>query len=246
MNEKKTTATFFKTSHSSITTLKLFKTKDRVIETQNSSKFLGIYLDESMKWDAHITQLCTNLSSVCFSLKEMEKYFNWSTLKVVYLAVFESRLRYASMFFGNSSFMKNVNVLQKRALRIILRLKYDASCRGKFREMSILTATAIHIQESLLFVFKNYQQFEQNTTSAYNIRTTFLKYPKHRLTHTEKGPEYSCVRYYNALPLSIRSQRNLSKYKSSVFKLLVHNEPYNIGEFFDYCRVLVREKTIHI
>ncbi|XP_044766451.1 uncharacterized protein LOC123322572 [Coccinella septempunctata] len=108
------------------------------------------------------------------------------------------------------------------------------SCRGIFRQNNLLTAIAIHIQECLIFVFKNKHYFQTKSVTTYNTRTTKLKYPKHRLTLTEKGPEYSCIKYYNKVTDHIRETTALKIFKKQIFKLLVQIEPYTVDEFLMY------------
>lgn len=55
---------------------------------------------------------------------------------------------------------------------------------------------AICIQECLIYIFKHKETFKEKTTTTYDTRTTRLKYPIHKKSLVEKGPVYSCIRYY--------------------------------------------------
>lgn len=194
-------------------------------------KYLGLHLDENLSWREHISQLSSQLSSVCYSLRVLNRYLDLSSVRSVYHAVFEARLRYGIMFYGTSSGLYHIFVQQKRALRTMLKMRMSDSCRGRFRENGLLTVPAIHIQECLMFLFKNKHYFEEKTQSGYVTRSTQLKYPKHRLTLTEKGPEYAAVTYFNSLPRNIRDETNSKTFKGKVFKLLLEMEPYNVDDF---------------
>lgn len=127
--------------------------------------------------------------------------------------------------------MEEILKIQKRALRIIYKLGFRESCRGKFQQNKLLTAVAIYIQECLLFVFKNKKYFEHKTTSKYNTRTTELKYPRHRLTLTERNSEYCCIKFFNKLPPKMREETTLIGFKRQIFQLLLRLEPYSVNEF---------------
>ncbi|KAK9879321.1 hypothetical protein WA026_004174 [Henosepilachna vigintioctopunctata] len=234
MNKQKTQATLFKTSHASFVTPKLISVQGEKLNLDKTIKLLGVWMDESLKWNKHIEELSKRLSSNCYSLGVLNKYLDKESLKIVYQASFESRIRYGCMFYGNASNIDNVARLQKRALRYILKMKSADSCRGKFCENGLLTIAAIHIQECLLFLFKNKHRFEQKTSTEYNTRTTQLKYPAHKLAFTERCPEYMCTRYFNKIRPTMRAEKNIKKFKSLVYEMLLKMEPYSVKEFLDY------------
>lgn len=234
MNTEKTKAILFKTTHAGFQTPTNIQMTNSTVHLQKSGHFLGLHIDESLNWNEHISELRTNLSSICYTLGVLRKHLDSTSLKTIYQAVFESKMRYGILFYGSSSNMTAILKMQKRAIRVMFGMRRIESCRGIFRENGLLTAPAIHIQECLLFVFKNRHYFKEKTASQYETRTTTLKYPKHRLTLTEKGPEYRCIRYYNKIANYIREESSLKHLKKLVYKLLLKIEPYTIEEFLNY------------
>ncbi|KAJ8704090.1 hypothetical protein PYW07_013384 [Mythimna separata] len=74
----------------------------------------------------------------------------------------ESRLRYSIMLWGNSY---NYNcqkafVLQKRAIRTIVRISQRDSCRDYFKELQILTVPSLYILVILTHLAKYIHQYE--------------------------------------------------------------------------------------
>lgn len=234
MNVEKTCAILLKTAHSGFVTPSQIKLNNNKVVLQNSGRFLGLTIDENLNWSEHISSLCTKLASICYSLGVLRRYLDLSSIKIIYQATFESKLRYGIVFYGSGNTMDRVLKMQKRAVRTIMRMKSRESCRGIFRKNCLLTAIAVHIQECLIFVFKNKNYFQSKTTTSYNTRTTKLKYPQHRLTLTEKGPEYSCIRYYNKIIDYTEETTTLKRFKKQIFKLLIQIEPYTVEEFLMY------------
>ena len=134
--------------------------RETVVSVSKEVKFLGVVIDEFLSWKGHISELCSRLSSVTYSLRVISNYVNFNTLKVIYYANFESLVRYGLIFFGASTEISRVFIIQKRAMRAMLTLGARESCRGKFRDNKILTVTAMFIQECILFFFKNSKMFE--------------------------------------------------------------------------------------
>ena len=162
----------------------------------------------------------------------MSQYLNKAVLRIIYLANFESRMRYAIMFYGSGSEAVRVFILQKRVLRKMLHLSYRESCRGHFRANNILTFFAVYIQECLLFIFKNQKLFIRlGCSSSHDTRSVDFLYPKHRYTLTEKSTHYNCIKFFNILPIEPKNIGDLKIFKRKIHELLMKLEPYSIPEY---------------
>ena len=232
LNEKKTSVVIFSTN-----------TKDKISHltinneqtaTVESVKFLGVEIDKLLKWSSHIETLTKKLSQVCYAIRIINKYIDYSVTKILYYANFESRMRYGIIFWGINLNTNSVFKVQKRILRIMLKMQYRESCRGKFRQEGLLTVYGMYLHECLLYFFKNKEWFLQNNINHnYNTRTLNINFPTHRLTMTERSPSYMCIKIYNHLKTEIKSIINLREFNKKTKKFLVDLEPYSLNEYFD-------------
>lgn len=212
LNEEKTNTILFQTNYTNIHKPTSINVCNKKYKLSENTKFLGVYVDDRLKWDKHIEELKQSLDSVCYSMRVIAKYVTKNTLKIVYHANLEARIRYGIVFYG----AKNIQPIfksQKRALRILRKMKYRQSCRGEFKKEKILTTYAIFIQECLIFLFKNTHLFgkyekEGNYTT---INMDYL-YPIHRLANTEKNCFYSCIKFYNKSPSYVKIENQLKRY----------------------------------
>jgi len=88
-------------------------------------------------------------------LRKLLPIVNVKMLCMVYFAHFYSQIIYGIIFWGSSSSMRNVFIIQKRAIRIMLRLVPTSSCTEGFRKLDILTVPCLYIYALMLFVVKN-------------------------------------------------------------------------------------------
>ncbi|VEN43702.1 unnamed protein product [Callosobruchus maculatus] len=233
LNENKTTAMFFRTAQCKKGVPNILNFSENTIPISANIRFLGLELDSQLKWDYHINYLRGKLSNVCYSIKIVANYLDKKVLKVIYHSNFESRLRFGILFFGNCGDFADIFVIQKRTLRYILGMNLGESCRGKFRELGILTATGVFIQECIIYLFKNKQLFAgYEPTSGYTRVFNYI-YPKHRLALVEKGPQYTCLKLFNQLPNKLKEIDNLRLFKKKLYKLLLRLEPYKLEDFFN-------------
>ena len=84
--------------------------------------FLGMHMDCHLSWKSHIDNLVKKLSSVCLMLRKLLPIVNLNILQMVYFAHFYSQISYGIIFWGSSSSMRNVFIIQNRAIGNMLRL----------------------------------------------------------------------------------------------------------------------------
>jgi hypothetical protein len=75
---------------------------------------------------------------------------------MVYFAHFYSHISYGIVFWNSASSVKNVLIIQKRAVRIILRLGPRSSCREGLKKWDILSSLFVYLCLDVIF----YQKYE--------------------------------------------------------------------------------------
>jgi len=108
-------------------------------------KFLGIYIQDSTKWNYHIDYIIPKLSSACYVMRSIKTIMSLNTLKTIYYSSFNAIISYGLPFWGNSSHTIQVFRIQKRIIRIMLGWKQRVSCRNLFRRLKILPLASQYI-----------------------------------------------------------------------------------------------------
>jgi hypothetical protein len=129
------------------------------IKIVNEVKFLGVAVEESLKWSSHIQNLIPKLNKTIYILRVLKEYSNMEVLKTIYFSKFHSLLTYGVVIWGNHSTAKQVFLVQKRALRIMCNMSPRDSCRDKFKSLGIMTFPSIYIYETLKYVKSNISIF---------------------------------------------------------------------------------------
>ena len=93
-----------------------------------SFKFLGHHLDETLSWSHHTNHIFKKLVSANFALSRSKGFLPTSILKSIYQSLFESHLHFGSIVWGSakSSMLSKLEIQQKKAIRHICLLKYNA------------------------------------------------------------------------------------------------------------------------
>lgn len=233
INSAKTKLVIFNTNRSNKEKPAKINIDGKDIAVTNNTQFLGVIIDEYLKWTPQINKLSRKLNSICYGMKILNQYLDNKVQKTVYHANFESVMRYGIIFWGSSYEVESIFIIQKRAIRTMLGMNFRQSCRGIFKCNNILTVYALYLYECLMFLYRNQNLFAQNISStSYNTRRQDLNYPKHRLSLTEKNPSYMCLRIFNKLPREIKEINSQNKFKKETKKLLINLEPYSLNDYF--------------
>jgi hypothetical protein len=75
-----------------------------------------MHLDCHLNWKLHLDNLVKKLSLICFMLRKLLCIVNVKMSQIVYFAQFNSQISKGLIFWGLSSSMRNVLIIQKEQL----------------------------------------------------------------------------------------------------------------------------------
>lgn len=127
---------------------------------------------------------------------------------MVYFAHIYSQISF--FWVGSSSSMTNVFIIQKAAIRIMLRLGPSTSCREGFKKQDILTLPCLYVFALILFVVKNLNIHQTNSSvPGMNTRQqNKLRIPSVRLSSIHRDVYYLSVKIFSQLPQNILKSSN--------------------------------------
>ena len=97
------------------------------IERVNSYKWLGVQVDKTLSWEAHISEVVGKVAKVLAALRRLRPVCPQSTLVTIYKSLVLPHLDYCSAVWGcigNGPYQK-LEKLQNRAARIITGSGWD-------------------------------------------------------------------------------------------------------------------------
>ena len=134
---------------------------------------MGLSIDNKLKFDTHVENLCKKLSRAVFALFCLKQKVDKKTLKNCYFAYFQSLLAYGIEIWGHlyGYLFDRIFKLQKKAIRIIADVPTKTSCRNLFKELCILPLPALYATQVLIFL-KKYPDYMEGykLKHAYNTR----------------------------------------------------------------------------
>lgn len=237
LNIDKTNFISFKTIQSNMTEEPNIYVGSDYIGKTNSTKFLGIWVDSKLTWNDHVNKILPKINSGIYALSKMSTLCNEHTLKTIYHSYIHSHIAFGICLYGATK-KENLNrilKLQKKAIRIILKLSYGQSVKEYFKTLKILTVYGQYIFDTIL-VFKNryikpdqiIQLHPYNTRHRNNIIPTH-----HNLEIYKKKPVYAGAKFFKKLPNKLKQESNVNKFKYELKLYLIDKSIYSLEEFME-------------
>ena len=103
-------------------------------------KFLGIMIDQNMKWLDHIAYCKSKLASGLYTLNASKRMLSCEHLKSLYYTLIHPHLNYGTMLWASTSTsqVQKLQILQNKAVRAITLSKYNASATPIYKNLKIL------------------------------------------------------------------------------------------------------------
>ena len=105
---------------------KCLKFEDQALETTHETKFLGIWLNDNISWEAHIRQLILKIKRNMILLKRSKTLLKQHALTPIYYGHIHSHLKYGIVIWQSMLSQSQMNQLQKlqdKAIQILDRHK---------------------------------------------------------------------------------------------------------------------------
>lgn len=212
----------------------------KVINSVDSSKFLGVIFDKRLCWSSHISHLTKRLNSALFLLRSLKGRVPYGVLRTVYFANFHSLLSYGVTLWGFGSGWKKVFVCQKKAIRILNGKEYHngipISCKPLFSKFNILSFPSLFIFECLSYVIKFnclYPSF--SSLHNYNTRNNYLSVlPSHSSRPFHNHVNYLGTLFFNKLPPGLYcKEKSQSQNLRAIKRFLTISSFYDTNQFLN-------------
>ena len=127
--------------------------KDKV----KSTKFLGVIIDDKLKWTEHIQYIKNKISKSIGILIKIRPYLDKVTLRNLYFTFVYPYLIYCVEVWGNAcdTHLDPIIKIQKKCVRVITFSHYPEPTESLFKDLKILAFKKLVIQRILLLMFKH-------------------------------------------------------------------------------------------
>ena len=124
------------------------------IEHVNQFDFFGVVLDENVKWAKHINKVSNKINRNIGLISKLKYYLSIHTLKTLYNSLILPYFNYGILAWGLSASSKRLVIIQKKAVRILTKSKFNAHSNPILKSLKLLEVPDLYRLQVLKFYFK--------------------------------------------------------------------------------------------
>ena len=194
------------------------------LDIRSEGKFLGIILDNKLKFNHHTKYVSNKLSKSIGIIHRLKAFLPSRCLFSLYHSFIYPYLTYCNIIWGNTynTHLKPLETLQKRAIRLINKQSHLAPTKPLFHSSNLLTLADIHKYLVSVYMFKNRNSLNHNRHHHHHTRNHNQLLPSfRRLTTTQQSLSYSGPKIWNSLPDNVKNCKSVNTFKRTLKKFYV-------------------------
>ena len=206
---------------------------ENVLERVDSTKFLGVYLDNKLNWSYHLDYIASKISKGLGMMSRCRKILSNDVLLLLYYSLIYPYLIYCSIVWGGAclSALHKIEVLQNRAVRLITYSPFRSSPGPLYKALHLLKFVDIYKIQVMMFMYKCKNSLLPdacmhycliNSDHFYNMRNNHdFATISYRTNVREQCIRVVGPRLWNMLPSEMRLSENVNILKSATRNYLI-------------------------
>lgn len=196
--------------------------KCTVISKLNSIKYLGVTLDENLKWNLHTQITISRLRKTIYKFLELRDILSTSLLRQIYFGIVQSIVQYAVAAWGGTytTYIKKIITTMNCLIKIALKRKKRYPTNLIYDEFDVPHFLQIYTYN----LIKDFFQYDVicGTQSSSQVATTRLRAKNHLLGDRpnfelyKHSPMYKTIKVLNSIPDEIKNSYNAKIYKKKI------------------------------
>lgn len=199
------------------------------IERVDKMKYLGIFLDQNLKWDEHLAFLNKKIRNIFYKFFQLREILNKQMLKIVYYSLVESNLRYCITVWGGAynNVFRIVMTCQNLILKIMYRKPFNYHSTDLYKNCDILKVRNLYVHAVINYIIKVGQnQIENRFYNTRHADQNNLPVPLMRSDLCQRFYTYYGPKLFNELPNDIKNQSDSRRFKKITREFLLQDQEY--------------------
>ena len=205
---------------------------DNNISQTDNTKFLGMHIDQNLRFNHHIDHISAKLSKSVGILRKVKEFLPYNVMLSLYYTFIHSYIVYVIIcwYAAPKYLVDKIVKLQKKSIRHVFNLPCNSHTDNLFQISKVLTVDAIYNVNVLLYMFKtinanyddsllemlrtNYDIHSINTRSRNNFHL-----PRYLKCASQKSVLYKAIQLWNELPDQTKEVNSLFAFKRIISNL---------------------------
>lgn len=181
--------------------------EDSCVPAVKKIKYLGIIIDQHLKWTEHISYLTKKIRILIHKFYLLREFLCTKLIKLVYRSLVESLLRYGLVVWGGTykSNLQPLTVIQNSILKVMFRKDRRYSTKALYNS-EICNINCLYIHSICTYIHKK-ETLKRFVSHHHQTRANVgghLVIPPNKKTINLKFANYLAPKFYNMIPKKIK------------------------------------------
>lgn len=231
LNVDKTKAMVITNKLININDLKIFINGSK-LDIVNEIKYLGVILDNKLKFDSNVSQICKKIGQKLNVLNRLRHELNQNQKLYLYKTIIQPHFMYCPsiIFLANESEISRLQVLQNKCMRQILKADRFTSGDDMLKLLKLMNVNQLITFRTLIFIFNIIHGLAPQYLSdriLYNQNLIRQLRNKNQIlltnatkTCSQNALFYKGIQLFNSLPEYIKSENSKPKFQKLLSKYI--------------------------
>jgi hypothetical protein len=189
-----------------------------------SSKFLGVHIDQHLTWKVHISEISKKIAKNIGIIRRIAYKVPSQILINLYYTLVYPYLTYCNLIWSSTyiSHLRGLQILQKKALRVITKSAFNTHTRPIFSHYRLLDIGQIRFKQICEFMYQyskkllphSFDDFFSPSLKTYNTRND----SDYRIIYVRTNTRKFSIRYqgpvtWNRLPRLVRNALSFPNFR---------------------------------
>ena len=207
-----------------------FQVNGNDIDLVKETKYLGLMIDDNLKWESNVISTQKKISRAIGLLKYAKHYVQEDTLRNMYLSIVQPHFSYCCSVWGccGSTKLKTLQKLQNRADRIVTGSPFDTPAAPLLQRLGWPSIDKLINRETCTMVFKSLNDLAPESlgnifSKLSDVHTRVLRntkcnltVPKMRTAYGQKSFAFRGANAWNKLDSEIKLAPSIQSFKSKL------------------------------
>lgn len=224
INATKTNYVIFSAIHKNTGSDIQLKINDKIINQKSSEKYLGLILDNHLKWRPHLDKIKLKLASLTGMLYGVTKCLPRPVRYLVYNSLVKPQLEYLIEIWGSASkkYLDIIQIAQNKLIKILFNYNYLTHTDKIYKETRIMNIKQLYRYFTCIIIHKilnkniniNFNFIKKSSVHKMQLRnSSHLVTYKCRTNYGKKTIKYEGIKLYNELPKFIKDSETSTTFK---------------------------------
>lgn len=209
---------------------------DEEIQCVVDIKYLGIHIDNKLKFDLHANYICKKISKKIGFFSRIRNKVSYDCAVILYNTLILPHYNYCSsvLFMCDNVKINRLQVLQNKAMRIILKCDRYTHIQNMLTSLNWMNVQQNIKFNVIIFVFRiKYKIYPEylwrklvyiSDSHTFNVRNAEnFRLPLYRRARSQNNVMYKGLALFNSLPSDLKAEKNLTTFKGKLSNLIINN-----------------------